>query len=481
MLKEIVMLDVLTVVELMASYFIICGVLTWKFSNGTTKTKENFLLANRSFNTLKGMFSISAAWIWATGLFVVPQLCYQYGFTGFFWILGMNTLTLGIFGFAAVKVRELYPNGFTFAEHIKNTYGRAAHNTYIFAFFIISLLAFGVNIYAGSKLIQTIAGLNMNIAAAFIIVSAITFSLFRGLRGTVVTEIFKMATILATAVIVAPLVWNIVGWDTIVKGVTGISGNYGGLWSNSEEITMFLTIGIFFVFRHLSLPWADNSFWQRAFVVDPTKIKRTFAGAAAIFFIGPALFATLGFAAAGLGLKIDNVQLTNVIVVEQLLSPWALYMLVFMLLTGLTSLLDSQITSMTTLFSHDVVPQFNKNTTETQVIDYSRLGVIIMILLSWGLVNIPGVNIVWFSIVGGSVCMSFFVPTIIALFRPQWLEAKSLVASILLALFVGVPVFGYASLNKLTDLALIGFFSSLFISSIVCLGGGYIANRNMRD
>lgn len=475
------MLDLTTVLGLMALYFIICGGLTWAFSSGTVKTKENFLLANRSFNTFKGMFSISAAWIWATGLFVIPQLCYQYGFTGFFWILGMNTLTLGIFGFAAAKIRELYPNGFTFAEHIKNNYGKAAHNTYIFAFLIIAVLALSMNIYAGSKLVQTIAGLNMNIAAAFIIASAIAFSLFRGLRGTVVTEIFKMVTIIVTAVIIVPLVWSVVGLDTVAKGLTGVSGNYGGLWNNSDEIAMFLSIGIFFIFRHLSLPWADNSFWQRAFVVDPTKIKRTYAGAAAVFFIGPALFATLGFAAAGMGLKIDNVQLTNIIVVAQVLSPWALCMMVFMLLTGLTSLLDSQITSVTTLLSHDVIPQFTQNISEAKTIDYSRLAVVIMILLSWGLVNIPGVNIIWFSILGGSVCMSFFVPTIIALFKPQMLETKSLVAGILIALAVGVPVFGYASLNKITDLALFGFFAPLFISSIISVVGGYIANRNMRD
>lgn len=475
------MLDVITVVELMALYFIICGALTWTFSNSAVKTKENFLLADRSFNTVRGMFSISAAWMWATALFLVPQLSYQFGFTGFFWVLGMNTLTLCIFGFAAAKIRQLYPNGFTFAEHIRHNYGRAAHNTYIFAFLLIAVLALSVNIYAGSKLIQTIAGLNMNIAAAFLIISAVSFSIFRGLRGTVVTEIFKMVTILVTALVVIPQVWAIAGWDNIIKGMTGANGHYGGLWSNSDEIAMFLSMGIYFVFRHLSLPWTDNSFWQRAFVIDPTKIKRTYAYAAALFFIAPAMFGTLGFAAAGMGLKIDNVQLTNVLVIAQTLSPWALGMIVFMLLTGLTSLLDSQITSATTLISHDVMPQFSKTIKESTLIDYSRLAVVGIVALSWLAVNIPGVNIVYFTLVGGSICMSFFVPTVVALFKPHWLETKSLVVGILLALLVGVPFYSYASLNKLTDLALFGFFASLIISSTISLGGGYLANRNMRD
>jgi Na+/proline symporter len=284
------MLSITTVVALMAAYFIICGGLTWLFSGALIKTKENFLMADRKFETVRGMFSIAAAWTWATALFLAPQLSYQFGFTGFFWILGMNTLTLALFGFAAYKIRQLYPTGFTFAEHIKNHYGSTAHNTYILAFIMIAVVALSLNIYAGSKLIETITGLNMNLAAAFLIGSALLFGMFRGLRSTNVTEIFKMVVVLGTSILLVPMVWASVGFDTIAKGVTGATGTYGELWGTPESVAFFFSTGIYFLFRHISLPWADNSFWQRAFVVNPAKIKRTYAAAAALFFIAPALF-----------------------------------------------------------------------------------------------------------------------------------------------------------------------------------------------
>jgi Na+/proline symporter len=464
------MLELTTVVVLMALYFVVCGGLTWAFSSGSNKTKENFLLANRKFETVRGMFSISAAWTWATALFLAPQLSYQFGFTGFFWILGMNTLTLALFGFAAYKIRQLYPTGFTFAEHIKIHYGRWAHNTYILAFLLIAIIALSLNIYAGSKLIQTITGLDMNIAAAFLIVSAVVFSIFRGLRSTNVTEIFKMIVVLATAIIVVPQVWMLVGWDTIAKGMTGKTGTYGDLWGTAESVAFFLSTGIYFVFRHISLPWADNSFWQRAFVINPVKIKRTYAAAAGMFFVAPAMFATLGFVAAGSGMTIANVQLTNVAVISQLLSPWALGLVVFMLLTALTSILDSQITSVTTLISHDVIPQFAK-LTESQSIDVSRWSVVGIVALSWLLVNIPGVNILYFGLLTGCICMTFFVPSVVALFKPHWLKSRSMVTGILLALFIGFPVYAYASLNKIVELSLLGFFGCLIISSLISLVG----------
>jgi urea-proton symporter len=472
------MLSVSTVVALMALYFVLCGLMTWWFSGAVAKNKENFLLANRQFETVRGMFSISAAWTWATALFLAPQLSYQFGFTGFFWILGMNTLTLAIFGFAAHKVRQLYPMGFTFAEHIKLNYGTWAHNTYILAFLLIAIIALSLNIYAGSKLIETITGLNMNISALFLIISAVLFAIFRGLRSTNVTEIFKMIVVLGTAIAIVPQIWSLVGWDVLIKGMSGASGKYGQLWGTAESAAFFLSTGIYFLFRHISLPWADNSFWQRAFVINPKKIKRTYALAAVIFFISPALFATLGFVAAGSGMTISNVQLTNVLVIAELLDPWALALVVFMLLTALTSILDSQITSVTTLISHDIIPKFKNQISESASIDLSRIAVLGIVAISWGLVNIPGVNILYFGLLAGCICMTFFVPTLIALFRPKWIRAQSMVTGILLALFVGFPIYAYSSLNKMVELSLIGFFSCLVVSTVVTLAGSQWQKRH---
>lgn len=456
------MLDLSSVTILMGLYFVLCSGFIWAFSGTLEKTKESFLLADRKFETIRGAFSICAAWTWATALFLAPQLSYQFGFTGFFWILVMNTMTLFFFGFAAHKIREMYPTGFTFSEHIKINYGSVAHNTYNLAFILIAIVALSLNIYAGSKLIETLTGLNMNLAAGFLIISAVLFSIFRGLRSTNITEIFKMVVVLTTAIVIVPQVWSIAGWETIQLGMTGANGKYGDLFYSAEALAFFWTTGIYFIFRHFSLPWADNSFWQRAFVINPSKIRRTYALAAVIFFIAPAMFATLGFVAAGMGITPANLQLTNVAVIAKLLDPWALWMVVFMLLTALTSIIDSQITSVTTLISNDIVPQF-KNMEESKLIDYSRFGVVGVVLLAWLVVNIPGVNILYFGLLTGCICMTFIVPSIIALVKPKLQNSKAMVSGILLSLFLGFPVYAWASLNKINDIALIGFFACLII------------------
>ena len=342
------------------------------------------------------------------------------------------------------------------------------------------MIAISLNVYAGSKLIETITGLNMNLAAAFLIASALMFGMFRGLRSTNVTEIFKMVVVLATALIIVPQIWAAVGWDTIVKGMSGKSGNYGDLWGTAESVAFFLSTGIYFVFRHISLPWADNSFWQRAFVIQPDKIKRTYALAAVLFFIAPAMFASLGFVAAGAGMTIANVQLTNVTVIAEMLQPWALALVVFMLLTALTSILDSQITSVMTLVSHDVLPQVYPQS-EGDTIDLSRTVTGVLVLLSWALVNIPGVNILYFGFLTGCICMTMIVPSVVALFKPALLRGSSIVLGILTALLIGFPVYAYASLNKMVELSLVGFFTCLTLSATITLLGSYVQRRRQVD
>jgi hypothetical protein len=54
-----------------------------------------------------------------------------------------------------------------------------------------------------------------------------------------------------------------------------------------------------------------------------------------------------------------------------------------------------------------------------------------------------------------------------------------MVTGILLALFIGFPVYAYASLNKMVELSLAGFFTCLAVSAIITLLGSQVEKRNL--
>ena len=103
---------------------------------------------------------------------------------------------------------------------------------------------------------------------------------------------------------------------------------------------------------------------------------------------------------------------------------------------------------------------------EPQLIEYSRYGVVAIVLLSWLLINIPGVNIVYFGLLTGCICVTFIVPSVISLIKPTLQKANYMIAGILLSLLFAFPLYAISSLNKVYDLALVGFLGCFLIPGV---------------
>ena len=107
---------------ILAIYGLIAFALTYWYSRGYDDTKTSFLVARRELGTFQGSLSIAAAWLWAPGLFISTQQAYVNGLVGHFWFCVGNFLTLGLFAYFAHRLREQFPNGFTFSGFIKEKF-----------------------------------------------------------------------------------------------------------------------------------------------------------------------------------------------------------------------------------------------------------------------------------------------------------------------------------------------------------------------
>ena len=93
---------------LIATYFVAMMMLV-VFLRKHKKTKEEFLVANRSMPWLLTAFSMAATWVWAPSMFVASEKAYTQGLAGVFWFVVPNVLTLILFAFFANKMRKLRP------------------------------------------------------------------------------------------------------------------------------------------------------------------------------------------------------------------------------------------------------------------------------------------------------------------------------------------------------------------------------------
>lgn len=456
-----------------ALLFIGYGVLMYFLTNFFTKTvsgtKEGYLLADRGVGPWLGAISISSAWIWAGAVFLSSEIAYKWGWPGLFYFSIMNILTLFLFAPFAQKIRNLAPSGFTWSSYLRETFGGRVQGIYLVLFVLFVVCVLTLNIFAASKLVQTLTGIDFTTASIVLTALALLYNLRKGLKATIVTETFKLGAVAVAVLTVVPaLFFATNGWETISAGLNGISGKYTTLVGTPEAWTLFLSYGLITLFSQWANPWADNSFHQRAFAVPKDQVFKTFSLATVIFAGIPILIGAIGFIAAGAGIKVEGsaIQMINVIAIGQLLPSWMVVLFAFAAFAAMVSIVDSQLTSLSSLVGHDIHQNFGK---DSDPIKFSRWAMLAVGAAVVGLVNVPGFTLLYLIMIIAMVRITTLFPSLLALTARNHVTSTGLFWGMLLGIVLGIPLYAYGSYFKIQDLALTGFFTTLVLVPVLVL------------
>ena len=226
---------------------------------------------------------------------------------------------------------------------------------------ILATCAFAINLIAGSKTVETLTGLDAGLVSLIMVLVAILYSFRTGLKATVVTEMIKIIVVWLGAIILVPWVISSAGgWDTVVAGLGGKSMQGADIFGTPFAWGVFTGFGAAAFLGHMGGPWGDNSFYQRAFSIREKSIIPSFVLASFVFIVIPIMMGLLGFVAAGSGMEIKNVGVTNALVIAQFLPAWASLFFMFMVFAGLVSILDSQFASIANMTGHDIYNKFKR-------------------------------------------------------------------------------------------------------------------------
>ena len=195
-----------------------------------------------------------------------------------------------------------------------------------------------------------------------------------------------------------------------------------------------------------------------------TLFKGMFLAAAILFALVPITISILGFIGASSGIMIPegtDPSMIGVMTVANLLPNIFLIIFFLMLLSGLTSTLDSGLNAFSSLYTIDI-----KKYSIMDNLTTPRIGMLLILVL--GLIvafitaYIPnfGLKQLWwiFNAVGAAL----MVPTLLSLYWDK-LTAKGALYGIITALIVGLPIFVYGNFVDNTEV-IVG--SALFILAI---------------
>lgn len=438
-------------------------------------TKEEFLAAGHSAPWLLTAFSMAATWVWAPSMFTAAEKAYTQGFAGMFWFVVPNILTMILFAFFANKMRKLRPDGWTFSDYIREKYSKRAHNMFLVESFGLQICSLAVQLLAGATIFHKITGLPFFTTTLVLAIVPLLYSLTNGIRGSVTTDFAKMGFIALVLLLGLPIMTANVGFDTLVSGLGGITGDYSHLFDKTG-IAVMLAFGLPTTIGLLSGTFGDQMFWQRVFIVKQDKVKRTMISAAFIFGIVPTSLACFGLFAAGAGLDIADTQLVNVGAVIAFCPRWFLYLFFLMILAGLISTVDSIFCAVSSVAGHDVVMRLTDGKTNGESvtingktftsIQIARMVMVVVCVLAILVANIPGLTITYLFLFYGTLRSSVMLPTIFAI-NGKTMTERGIFYGILASIVIGLPIFAFGNLNGDVPMIVAGSLLTIGLSGAI--------------
>lgn len=421
---------------------------------------ERFCVGNRNIGWLISALSIAATWIWAPALFTSTENAYTKGFAGLFWFLVPNVLCLILFIPFAKRIREEMPEGITLSGYMYDKYkSKSVRNTYLFQLGALSALSTGVQLLAGSKILSMLTGIPFWTMTIIMAVIAYSYSQFSGIKASILTDSIQMVFMLVVSVCFVIFgIRNGQGVETFAAGLGGIKGDAGSLFSE-RGLEIFLGFGLPTTVGLISGPFGDQCFWQRAFCVKKDKIGRAFFVGAMLFGIVPLSMGILGFIGVGMGYTAVDTGVINFELISMLFPAWVVVPFLFMIVSGLLSTMDSNLCAISSLTT-DIF--MDKSLGKTKIM------MILLLVIGIAVANISGLTITHLFLMYGTLRAATLLPTIFTL-KGVRLNANGVVAGIVCALVIGLPIFAYGNINGIAICKTMGSLATVILSGAVAL------------
>ena len=323
------------------------------------------------------------------------------------------------------KIRKVFPSGITFTQFIYHKIGKNLFKLILLLSIFYMFIFLCAEVTAVSMLINYISGTPLWVTATFVIVTTLIYTLYGGLRASILTDNFQFLIILILLLICG---YNLFNFDYISYEL--IQNNSGNLLS-AKYIPNY-TAGLTFFVAVAATNLFHQGNWQRVFAAKNYEVlnkslKLSFLIIVPIvFFMG-----TCGIIAVSVDSKINpDLAFFSILLKDK--SEF-LSMVVIILAISLTvSTTDTLINAISSLIFVDG-KKINKN------LKSSNAFVIVISAISL-VVASKGFSILYLFLLADLLCCAA-VFTVFYAFYKKNLKEKDLILSIILGLFLGFLFF----------------------------------------
>ena len=423
-------------VTLVSLVFVLIGLIYSKKHQGL----NNYLTANRSVGFYSLTTSLVASALGAWILFG-PASAATWGGIGAVIGYALGTAFPMIFLiFLGKKVRKEFPKGSTLIEFLRKRFRKSLFKLILLMSIFYMFIFLCAEVTAVAMLINYISGTPLWITALIILITTLTYTLYGGLRASIITDTIQSVIIIVLLLISAIYLITNIGdkftFDFINKNNSYLlSSSY--MPNYTAGLTFFIAVAATNLFHQGN--------WQRVYAAKNNEILKKSLIVSFIAIVPIVLF--MGFSGL-VAISIDPKVVPDLSFFSLLLKDQSEILSLVIVVLGLSltiSTIDTLINAISSLVIIDSKATFNLDNRK-DYLKISKYFIIIISIISF-IVASKGFSVLYLFLLADLLCCAF-VLTVFYSFYNKLLNEKTAYFSIIIGLVLGLLFFPATDFSK---------------------------------
>ena len=393
---------------------------------------SNYLTAGRKIGTLSLTTSLVASALGAWILFG-PASAATWGGIGA--VIGYSLGTafpMIVLIYLGKKIRKNFPTGITFTQFIFHKIGKNLFKFIILLSVFYMFIFLCAEITAVAILINYISGASLWITAALVIVTTLIYTLYGGLKASILTDNFQFLIIIILLLVCTNYIFSsdFISYKSIIN-------NSGDLLS-IKYIPNY-TAGLTFFIAVAATNLFHQGNWQRVFAAKNYNVLNKSLKLSFLIIIPIVFFmGVTGIIAISLDSKINpDLAFFSILLKDK---SEILCMVIIILAISLTvSTIDTLVNAISSLIIVDG-KKINKS------LKSSNIFVIFLSIIAF-LVASKGFSILYLFLLADLLCCAAVIPVFYGFYKRN-LKERNLIISIIIGLFIGLLIFPNSDFSK---------------------------------
>jgi len=317
------------------------------------ESADGYMVSNNAVGFGLSAASMTATWIWAASFYASATSGFKYGLSGpIHYGLWGALMILFIYPYGK-RFRQLAPKAHTLGEILHARHGASSQMIMAVSNIVGSCISLMVNFTAAGALVSILSPLSFIQGVLIAGLGVLIYTFWSGFRASVMTDFAQLIAMMASAVIIIPLIFfNAGGPDLLEQNMWRLSPEQADFFSMEailgQGAPLFVAV--------LAYAIGNQTIAQRLFAVREDLIKPTFLTATigyGVIVIGLGMLGLLGLFT---GLQPAGGDMNNIIpqMASTYLPPVGIGLFFILVIGSLSSTADSDLAALSSIVMTDI-------------------------------------------------------------------------------------------------------------------------------